>query len=301
MEAIQFCSILEGQNICIYLKVFIIIIIIIVIVIIIIIIIKYIYPRDLAGNTALHYAAQSGLKRSVFIPTFAHFLKLRPSLEALEVQLSWPSTSWTFLQVCGVSHWSQRGSFHWEQQRPDCLWPGCGLWTSPGAQKLSPTWNCQCGKYQLIKQKYCPCSSLFINLFFSSKLSQPNGQVALLLETHMVFSSGAEPASANEEELPNQEVSWRAKVASRTSHIANITFLDLCRHDCHFDWPPPPGSRSWGRGGALLWFEDSRLAGGKRSASGDKPCHNRHPSLISPKATIEKYHSLFPYYSSFPS
>ena len=111
MEAIQFCSILEGQNICIYLKVFIIIIIIIVIVIIIIII-KYIYPRDLAGNTALHYAAQSGLKRSVFIPTFAHFLKLRPSLEALEVQLSWPSTSWTFLQVCGVSHWSQRGSFH---------------------------------------------------------------------------------------------------------------------------------------------------------------------------------------------
>ena len=54
---------------------------------IIIIIIKYIYPRDLSGNTALHYAAQSGLKRSVFIPTFAHFLKLRPS-----VQLSWPST-----------------------------------------------------------------------------------------------------------------------------------------------------------------------------------------------------------------
>ena len=32
------------------------------------------------------------------------------------------------------------------------------------------------------------------------------GQVALLLETHMVFSSGAE-AAANEEEAPNQEVS----------------------------------------------------------------------------------------------
>ena len=34
-----------------------------------------------------------------------------------------------------------------------------------------------------------------------------HGQVALLLETHMVFSSGAE-AAATEEEVSNQEVSF---------------------------------------------------------------------------------------------
>ena len=41
------------------------------------------------------------------------------------------------------------------------------------------------------------------------------------------------------------------------------------------------GSRPRGRGGALLWFENSRPAGGKRSTSGDQPFPTLSPTSSS--------------------
>ena len=78
-----------------------------------------------------------------------------------------------------------------------------------------------CGHHQVLKTHLSKCNQLpkvhsekyfvialvsSLHLITTKIKALKHGQVALLLETHMVFSSGAETA-ANEEEAPNQEVS----------------------------------------------------------------------------------------------